>query len=214
TRSRVDVTTRRRRSDTAGQPAVRPGARDTRAADFAPRERIGYVTRARGCFSPIIPLWRRYTAPEGRRHSSDGPLSRRSACPPAAGGGCESGGGGGVQAEAVNGEGAADAGPGRPMLTANLPKIGPVCDLREIVLTYSGRSPGEPSLRRRLGESPHYVWRISHESPNPRFRGRSTALARRFCLGCAHIYRGHAHVRLHSPGLPGPHACLFWATRM
>src|SRR5690606_338911 len=32
TRSRVDVTTRRRRSDAAGQPAVRPGARDTRAA--------------------------------------------------------------------------------------------------------------------------------------------------------------------------------------
>src|SRR5690606_14733704 len=86
------------------------------------------------------------------------------------------------------------------MLTVNLPMIGPVCDLREIVLTYSGRSPGEPSLRRRLGESPHYVWRISHESPNPRIRGRSTALSRRT--------RGRLTALLpRSPVLPGPCAC-------
>src|SRR5690606_4461198 len=97
------------------------------------------------------------------------------------------------------------------MLTANLPMIGPVCDLREIVLTYSGRSPGEPSLRRRLGESPHYVWRTSHESPNPRIRGRSTALSQRTrgrSTALSRRTRGRSTALLpRSPVLPRPCAC-------
>src|SRR5690606_38651651 len=51
-------------------------------------------------------------------------------------------------------------------------------DLREIVLTCSGRSPANRSTPELVGGSPHPERRISHASSNRRIRGRPTSLFR------------------------------------